>query len=198
MEDQCTTSGLASPGCEVLDEALPAFGEVFDQLPLSGLPLSEVKLQYPNDYEVLLEKLYDLDDGIVGKFMAQDWTDAGVIFEHIYPIGEFTDIARLVEKLDSIGNGLRHRALFGYSFDPKEVHIFHDCAYANKSCRCTFKAQLPGIKAKIGINRKRCSEVQWMSFILYYLFRKRGPQKVWLGGICQGPVNSCKHKLYKL
>jgi hypothetical protein len=196
MEDQCTTSGDASSGCEVLDEVIPTPGEVSEQLPISGLPLSEIKLQYPDHYEILLEKLYELDNGIVGKFVVQDWNNSGVLFEHVYPIGEFTDVVRLVEKLDSIGNAFGHRALFGYTFDPKEVHIFHDCAYGNKSCRCAFKAQLPGIKTKVGINRKRCVEVQWMPFLLYYLFRKRGPQKVWLGGVCQGPIGSCKYKLY--
>jgi hypothetical protein len=200
MADDDTNGEATTPGrCEVLDPSIqPATGVDFE-LPISGLPLSEIKRQYPDDYAILLEKLYDLDDGIIRKLVAKDWSNAGVVFEHVYPLGDFIDRNRLLEKLDSIGNAFGHRALFGYTFDPKEVHIFHDCAYANKSCRCKFKGELAGIKAKIGAKRNRCADfdAEWLTFGLYYLLRKRGSQKIWLGGTCEGPPDSCKYEIDK-
>lgn len=179
--------------CEVLDETVSTAGE---KLPISGLSLHQIELQYPDDYEILLEKLYDLDDGIVRKLMDQDWTNAGVLFEHVYPIDEFTDIARLTAELDRFGNAFTHRRLFGYSFDAKDVHIWHDCSYGNSSCRCKLKIKFQNLKAKADAQRKPCGHIgeEWLPFCLYFLFRKRGNQKVWIGGACQGPSDQRKYK----
>lgn len=182
--------------CEILDQAVSTSSGGGESLPISGLSLHQIESQYPDDYAILLEKLYDLDDGIIGKLVQQDWNNAGVLFEHVYPIGEFTNRPGLAAALDTIGNAFKHRRLFGYSFDPKEVHIWHDCPYSNRCCRCTFRNKLPELKTKIGATRRLLSNIgkEWLPFCLYFLFRKRGDQKVWIGGTLEGPFNKCKYK----
>lgn len=180
---------------EVLDQAVQQVGDNAEVLEIGSRSLRQIKLLYPDDYEILLEKLYTIDDGLIRDVIQQDWTNAGYLFEHVYPIGEFTDCDRLAAELDSIGDGFGHRKLFGYSFDPGHVHIYHDCPYSNRSCRCAFKRRFRGIKTKNQTQRRPCSELreEWLSFFIYYHLRKGGRQQSWCGGTRQRLVGACKY-----
>lgn len=183
----------------VLDEVIQEVGRDEQALELNSRSLQQIKLQYPNDYALLLEKLWTIDNGNIRDLVSQDWKDAGVLFEHVYIIDEFTDDSRLAAELDLIGhgfgNGINKRKLFGYVFDGDHVHIFHDCPYSNRSCRCSFKKRFRGIKTKNNQQRRPLSNIgeDWLHIYLYYMLRKPGRQQIWCGGTCKGPFGSCKY-----
>nr|QTE03950.1 MAG: nonstructural protein 1 [Phylloscopus proregulus ambidensovirus] len=174
----------------MVDSSCPEAGEVCgDPLPISGWCISNVKSKYPDDYEDLLCKLRELDNGLIRKLENNNWKPNGHFYEHVIPITRFTDVEELYKILDTVGNEEFKRQLFGYAFDGDHIHVFHDCAKSNGGCRCGWrKVNFPNsTKTKAGKREPlRFIGFNWLYIVLYFLYRKRGPQKIWINGILQG------------
>lgn len=174
----------------MVDSSCAEAGEVCgNPLPISGWALAHIRSKYPDDYENLLCKLRELDNGLIRKLEDNNWQRNGVFYQHVIPITRYTDVEKLYEELDKVGNVEFNRDLFGYAFDGDHIHVFHDCAKGNGSCRCSWrKLNFPdGTKTKVGERTPlRFIGSKWIHIILYYLFRKRGTQKIWINGVLQG------------
>lgn len=159
-----------------------------DPLPISQMCLSDIANEYPDDIENILRELRALDGGIISRLEGKVWRNDGVFFEHVFPLVGCVDVEKLCGILDRMGNETFGRSLFGYSVDGDHIHIIHDCSYANRACRCKFKSYFEGcLKTKDGIRRRlRDIGKDWLHIILYYYFRKRGTQKIWIDRVLQG------------
>lgn len=73
----------------------------------------------------------------------------------------------------------RKYGFFGYTTESDHWHIYHDCSYSSRSCRCVFREML----SRSGTFKKNerfiydcstISESDWIVILIYYVLGKRG------------------------
>lgn len=86
----------------------------------------------------LEQELQSMVDRFVSIIEKENWEDSGYYVSDVYA-------CESVERANDVGRKLAERArtfrrgFIGISIHGNHVHSIHSCAYANKSCRCSFK-----------------------------------------------------------
>lgn len=90
----------------------------------------------------------------------------------------------IIQSLRKFGANKRN-GMFGYSTEDNHIHIIHDCAWANQSCRCAFRREIlaTGCLKPARTESKylfQLSESDWYNVFIYFFLSKRGERKIWV------------------
>lgn len=127
---------------------------------------------------------------VVSKFEEAPRKNGGHYVSHVFGCGteaRANDLAKeLAINAESFG-----RSFIGISVHGDHVHTIHDCAYSNKSCRCSFK-EFP--EAKVDLRRllrkppaiETLKRRDWENITIYFCTQGRRPTFFKIGGSVQG------------
>ncbi|GFR12977.1 uncharacterized protein TNCT_283511 [Trichonephila clavata] len=162
-------------GATVPPETVGGFTAVPDQ-PLEDqtsahLRLRVIKSLDPNLYHSLKTELLDLFRESVGVLLSTSFSPTRRYLSDVLVLGNGKERRKLLEWIE--GNGATFPGqLYGFVEEASHVHVIHDCAYSNRSCRCKWRNH-PGVRNSIKkpIRRpKYIGQFSWLDwFMLSYI-----------------------------
>ncbi|GFR09520.1 initiator protein NS1, partial [Trichonephila clavata] len=178
-------------GTAVQPEIVGRFDPVSEQ-PLENqtsahLRLRVIKSLNPDLYYSFKTELLDIFRESLGVLLNTSFGPSRRYISDVLVLGNGKERRQLLEWLERNGATFPGQ-LYGYVEEETHIHIVHDCAYSNRSCRCKWRNH-PGIRSTIKkpIRRPKFigqfSWLDWFYVIVYFLMSKRGGEKkVWIAG----------------
>lgn len=143
--------------------------------------------KYNNEaFKDLAKEIYQMGSNFFNYVNKQIGISSRRYVSHVIPFRNDQQADRIVQVLQSFGR-TRSNGMFGFSVDKGHIHIIHDCAWSDNSCRCQFRKQIEpfgGVKP----NSKEVKPMwkftitDWYDVFLYFFIRKRGTKNLWAGG----------------
>jgi len=149
----------------------------------------------PENHARLAEELATMGSHFVRRLNGKSWESTSRFFSDVFVYNNDRERLGMEQLLSNAGANYR-RSLFWFvtDIDANHIHLIHDCAFSNRSCRCAWRgeiiAKFPGaVKQAIGKRRfiSQFTVDDWLDVFIYYCLRKWGkPQKIWFDGENQG------------
>lgn len=152
--------------------------------------IRELRRSSWKDYKVLVEQLQSMGDQIVRRIIRQVYPPQRRYISDVLPYRSIDERDQLLAHLHSVG-GSHTGGLFAFVDDETHIHIQHDCAWSDRSCRCKWKKTIKPGSFQRNAKRKRIlrefSNDDWYDYFIYYFLRKWGPipPEIWLNGEIQ-------------
>ena len=148
------------------------------------VPLAYLSRQHPEDYQAVVELIYECGGDFVRDLTSKDWNCSSTYIQDVITFNDSGECAVLHDYLRREATTFP-RGLFAFSTDGDHIHILHSCAFASRMCKCRWRSNLPyRNQLKRGYpGRKPMGELRrldWLNVILYFFLRKRGPKEVWI------------------
>ncbi|GFS56835.1 initiator protein NS1, partial [Trichonephila inaurata madagascariensis] len=148
------------------------------------LRLRAIKTLNPELYNSIKEELLDIFREPLGLLLGTPFSPTRRYVSDVLILGDRKERRSILQWIK--GNGIDYPGnLYGYVEEETHVHVIHDCAYSNRSCRCRWRNH-PGVRAAIKkpIRRpKYIRQFDWLYVILYFYLSKRGGEKeIWING----------------
>ncbi|GFS56841.1 initiator protein NS1 [Trichonephila inaurata madagascariensis] len=153
----------------------------------SYLRLRAIKNIDPDLYNSVKAELFDLFREPLGILLSTPFGATRRYVSDVLVLGNGEERRNILQWLE--GNGLDFPGqLYGFVEEETHIHIIHDCAYSNRSCRCRWRNH-PGVRNAIKKPLRRPKYIRqfdwidWIYIILYFYLSKRGGQKkIWING----------------
>lgn len=145
----------------------------------------------PEAYKDLEQEIKEMGNQFFEYFNGKDTNTARRYISDVILYRNSDQLYSIVGKLCDYG-GLRRTGMFGYSVEEDHIHVIHDCAYSDGTCRCRWRKQVESI-GEIKPMRKENKSIwkfkrtDWYDVFIYFFLRKRGDRKVWIRGISWRP-----------
>ena len=121
-----------------------------------------------------------------------DYTNGKIInssWRYISDVILYRNSRQLSEILQVLCNYGRSRlnGMFGFSVEDDHIHVIHDCAFSDGTCRDVWRKQVESI-GEIRPSRKenksiwKFTRTDWYDVFIYFFLRKRGTRKIWIRG----------------
>lgn len=142
----------------------------------------------PENHSRLVSELGEMADQFILRLDGQSWETTARFFSDVFVFHNDGERISMEFLLHSAGTNYR-RDLFWFVTDVGEnhIHVIHDCAYSNRSCRCAWRSEIlakfPG-RHKQALGKRRCLSQfcrdDWIDVFIYYSLRKWGkPSEIW-------------------
>lgn len=145
-----------------------------------------ISTEYNNNYDNILQELDKMGESFfqycTGESIRPSWR---YLSDVIIPTSN-RNFEVCLETLNEYGKSKR-RGMFARVADGDHIHILHDCAYTNSSCRCIWRERVKpfaSIKCARTVNKPwyQFSKWDWYNVFIYFFLEKRGDRKIWFGG----------------
>lgn len=147
-------------------------------------------------YQIMVDELRKVGGETLQRLIRQVFPPTRRYIGDVIPYGNVGERDRLLAQLHVLG-GIHRGGLFHYVDDETHIHVLHDCAWSDGSCRCRFKKEIgSGSFQRSGRTNRLIREfciADWYDYFVYFVLNKlqRGASEIWIGGEIQGlPSNS--------
>lgn len=138
------------------------------------------------DFEYLASEIKEMGsnffDYVTGKDIKGSWRYISdvILFESMF------NCNRIVERLREYGRS-RRTGMFGFSVESNHIHVIHDCAYSDGSCRDKWRREVEPfgtIRPARTQNKQiyKFTATDWYDVFIYFFLSKRGTREIYTRG----------------
>lgn len=169
-----------------MGSSVAGFGELRGRGIDGNVSLAAINKADPSGFKVLVEELKVLGGDFFGEVQKDLSISSRRYMSDVILYENDQEISQLVGILHRHGEA-RGNGLFGFSVESNHVHVIHDCAYSNSSCRCSWKRE---VSAQFNIRPKRkynkpffeIAFTDWCDIFVYFFVAKRGRREIFYRG----------------
>lgn len=158
------------------------------------------KINYEG-YQVMVDELRKVGGETLQRLIGKVYSTTRHYISDVIPYGTVGERDRLLAQLHELGRS--HRGgLFHYVDDETHIHVIHDCAWSDRSCRCRFKKEIGSrsFQRNGRTNRilREFSNADWYDYFIYFVLNKlqRGTSEIWIDGEIQRLPTNCRYNFF--
>lgn len=143
----------------------------------------------PEAYKDLEQEIQEMGHQFFGYFKGKDYNPAKRYLSDLISFGDERNLHKIMEKLRTYGR-LRRKGMFGFVEEKERnhVHVIHDCAFSDGTCRCTWRTQIEPfgkIEPLRTFNKQifKFTRTDWYDVFVYFFLRKRGDREIFIRGV---------------
>lgn len=139
----------------------------------------------PN-YKVLVQEIEEMGNIFFRYFTGKDCITTRRYLSDVFVYRREGDVPVILGILNSYGES-RRTGMFGYSVEPKHIHIIHDCTFGGSWCRDIFRNQIKPFGYFMPARRQnkpiwKFTRTDFYDVFVYFFLRKRGTRQIWVRG----------------
>lgn len=157
-------------------------GDTSEERPGDGttrpIRLRHLAKHHAEIFEEVVSELAGCDNGFVDRVSRKSQRSSRRYLSDVVTVSDPQSLKRLVSVLSEYGP--THRGVFFfYVVEGDHVHVVHDCAYSNSSCRCAFSKTHEfrrGVRPSLR-RRRLLGEFEWIDWanVFIYFFLEKQP-----------------------
>lgn len=154
----------------------------------SGHYISMAKFARTNEkaFKDLGEEVQKMGHQFFDYFNRKDINNSWRYISDVILFRSSKQLDRILQVLGNYGKS-RSGGMFGYSVEDDHVHVIHDCAFSDGTCRDVWRKQIESIGEVKPMRKElkplwKFSRTDWYDVFIYFFLRKRGTRQIWFRG----------------
>lgn len=148
--------------------------------------MAELARKNPEAYQSMAQKIQEMGNIFLEYVTGKDIPGAWRYVTDVILYDSKRNLDKILGILCTYG-GARRQGMLGFSVEPDHVHVIHDCAFSDGTCRHAWRKQVEPYGTFKPVRKQvkpiyKFTRTDWYDVFQYFFLAKRGTRKIWARG----------------